>query len=443
VRGALLSFVLQRSSRITHAGVERLGKLQFQFPHSETIGPLSYRATMRRPRDNAIAPAREPRHGITLPLLLQVLSLQQHAFAVPFKPQPLLHPAVGRAARGGGVPGASLRRTQRSTGPDPQPCFKAKKEILRKMDVGVFVTQKERALQCDDNGLFSPVQWWPGTGEQWCVDVHTNEEVDGTLLSPTEVNQQRLTPQACLALAHPPDGELLSGAACQIQGSGSAAACDDKCWWNHCRTQVPGYCPACREGTKCAPIATAVGGFVLGSCAVRQSVCADDPDGILAAAGLSCGHVLTGGLCADDLGVMFPLLFTGPAGGDQVCPLTCDPNSCESAPSPSSPSPQQGGAGGGADVSVNPVAHLALSLESAREQAVAVTLAGDAINLQFCFGCWTAETHTCHHISSTASDQDSTQDGITEQSCLAQGGVWQDLPDADHLRQWDGADGHY
>eukprot|EP01046_Picozoa_sp_COSAG06_P056131 COSAG06_NODE_10527_length_1665_cov_1.035760_1_plen_283_part_10 len=273
---------------------------------------------MRRPRDNAIALAREPRHGIILPLLLQVLSVQQHAFAVPFKRQPaLLHPAVpgGRAARGGGVPGASLRRTQQSTGPDPQPCFKAKKEILRKMDVGEFVSPKERALQCDDNGLFSPVQWWPGTGEQWCVDVHTNEEVDGTLLSPAEASQQRLTPQACLALAQPPDGDLLLGAACQIQGSGSAAACDDKCWWNHCRAQVSGYCPTCREGTKCAPITTAVGGFVLGSCAVQmpQSVCADDPDGILAAAGLSCGHVLTGGLCADDLGVMFPLLFTGPA----------------------------------------------------------------------------------------------------------------------------------
>jgi hypothetical protein len=41
------------------------------------------------------------------------------------------------------------------------------------------------------------------TGEQWCADVHTNEEVDGTLLSPAEVNQHSLTPQACLALAHP------------------------------------------------------------------------------------------------------------------------------------------------------------------------------------------------------------------------------------------------
>ena len=42
------------------------------------------------------------------------------------------------------------------------------------------------------------------TGEQWCVDVHTNEEVDGTLLSPAKVNQQRLTPQACLIGARTP-----------------------------------------------------------------------------------------------------------------------------------------------------------------------------------------------------------------------------------------------
>jgi hypothetical protein len=40
------------------------------------------------------------------------------------------------------------------------------------------------APQCDEEGLFSPTQYWASTGQRWCVDRYTGTEISGTRMGP-------------------------------------------------------------------------------------------------------------------------------------------------------------------------------------------------------------------------------------------------------------------
>ena len=119
-----------------------------------------------------------------------------------------------------------------------------------------------RDTRCDENGQFLPVQHWLSVGSSWCADVHTGRAIPGTIIGPRE---PRLSPEACINLADPPEGTLREGDTCETPKFALASestlaseliisypqsqALGD--WFTHCRTKPGGYCPTCANGLVC------------------------------------------------------------------------------------------------------------------------------------------------------------------------------------------------
>lgn len=344
----------------------------------------------------------------TAALLLHVLLhhvLLQHAEGVPVKHSRHLEPRV--ALRGdmemhrSRVPSAGLRRVLQDKGP----CTKLVSEIQEREAAGERMG-KLSDVRCDERGYFLPVQTWRSTGYVWCVDVNTNEELEGTMTEEGPASQS-LDPAACLALAHPPPGTIPLHGACQT----SQAACTGKCWWEHCRLQRAGYCPTCKDGLACSADTTTPKGFALGTCQSAGPDCVDDPDNRLAAVGYNCGSIKSGGYCGQNFGFMFPLHFPDESPkymARNICPIAC--NSCPDSTGPTADDSDD----------IDPKASAQVQLESWREQMTQVRNNGRDLSKQFCFGCWSDTTYTCRQV-----EPNHVEDGMME-ACEASGNTWQD-----------------
>jgi hypothetical protein len=95
-----------------------------------------------------------------------------------------VNPETGKA-----IDGTS---TLRSGEPQCTMCNIKRSEVLRtSANVGVYVPT------CDEDGLFNPTQIYGSTGQSWCVNVYTGEEIPNTRLGP---GQQRSTPCSAAAV---------------------------------------------------------------------------------------------------------------------------------------------------------------------------------------------------------------------------------------------------
>jgi len=58
-------------------------------------------------------------------------------------------------------------------------CHIQRAQLLRPVGMpGAFMPE------CDESGLFAPKQHWGSTGQSWCVNTYTGEEIEGTRTSP-------------------------------------------------------------------------------------------------------------------------------------------------------------------------------------------------------------------------------------------------------------------
>ena len=422
--------------------------------------PLRHQRLFRCTRCSAMGERnRERRRGtgkqVVLAMLLQGLWLQQVA-AVPMRqarqPERAFSLRGNVADRGMWTAGAALRRALQSPANADGPCTKVYNDVKAREAAEDWGSLPNgiRGVKCDESGLFLPVQHWYGTGESWCVDVNTNEEIKGTRQGPTA---PMLTPEACLAAANPPAGEIPLHGSCQtndirnyLQRHGVAAAasaCDDACWWNHCRSREHGYCQTCMDGLSCEASLTVKEGFMLGSCEAKAdgssddtasgpASCQDDPGNLLqwfsSTPLKNCGFVRSFGACSQDLGFMFPLLTqrifkTDSIIASEVCPLSCDVQRCR--PGTTTDADTDDAA---APATLPATLPAELRLASLAAQADAFVQTGRQVAKQSCFGCWNESTHSCARADPTDPDFTRQVEDSRAQDCAAEGGLWRSPP---------------
>ncbi len=377
------------------------------------------------------------RVALLLLLLPQVLLLQL-VVAVPMR-QSYRPASAGIRGEGAGRPrsptlGAVPLRRALQPLPDGDganqegPCTRVVRDVAARRAAGEFITPSYlRDVRCDARGYFYPVQSWLSVGDSWCVDVATGEELEGTH---KDWHPPVLQPEACLARAHPPPGELPLNAVCYTnenpgtyaqQARPGHAACDDQCWWNHCRIQDGGYCPTCMDGLTCAGRTTVSEGFLMGTCVAKDphppaQICQDDPDNYLGAQGWNCGTIRQQGICSQDLGAIgLPLVGTDRLIASTVCPLSC--NAC---PPSQNPATDSATSGSGVDPGVTTAILIADSPASTTDTSKSS-----------CIGCWSDTTHSCAAVTAaTLADPNYTiqvQDRLAR-ACEAAGSVWKSPP---------------
>lgn len=367
---------------------------------------------------------------------LQVLAFRQVA-AVPMGGRATLSAGDGgRMALPPFVPDAGLRRTQTTTAGSPPdgPCTVMYRHVQEVVAAGHAYELggdndpdrpylQGHELYCDENGNYMPVQLRASTGDYYCVDIHTGKILPGTMVPP---NTAPLVPLACLRRANPPPGSLGLHQSCQtnkipesfLQQNPFArthAACDEDCWWNHCRVQPQGYCPTCADGLICEGTFTTYEGFMHGGCAKPDpsDLCVDDPKNFLADMDdANCGVVEGKGWCDVDLSVLSSAVPKGTM-GRQVCPRTC--NAC---PPPPPPPP-------------------AVEDESLSEVLGDVLYTGRAIAESTCYGCWSDSVGACRHVDPL--DPNLTKESLQamQDECTGAGDLWRPPADMPGLpRGW-------
>lgn len=328
---------------------------------------------------------------------------------------------------------------------DKAPCTKLVADVAARRAAGLFVTPSYlRDVRCDERGYFQPVQTWESVGTSWCADVNTNEKIDGTEV---DWHGPPLRPEACLARANPPPGELRLHSACQTNQNPGAyvqpargttrAACDDQCWWDHCRIEDSGYCPTCMDGLTCAGERTVREGFLVGSCEAKDpdppaQICQDDPDNRLAPTGWNCGAIRRTGICSQDIGFMYSnLLGTDQLIASTVCPLSC--NTCPTGVShmTNSQDPATDSVTSSTTPSgVDPGGEAGMKMASLLSQTEQTVLSGRQVAKAACFGCWSDTTQSCANVMPEELNPDYTSqvESRLARDCEAAGSVWQSPP---------------
>lgn len=306
------------------------------------------------------------------------------------------------------------------------PCTAVLAEAKAKHAAGIFFSPAYLIdVKCDERGDYMPVQSWLSTGYSWCVNTLTNEKFPHTEVAGRH-GVLPLNPEACLALQHPPKGNIELFGRCQMADISdsemfkSSTPFDPQNWFSHCRTEPHGYCPTCVEGMSCKATKNTNSGFRFGICdrevsAVETlSSCVDDPNHLLAGNALDCTMLQSGGWCvSDNMNAVLPTVFKhiGVSAVD-VCPLSCGDGCVEARSAGDVPS-----------AGSNTIKHLLADGVIFADQVAGVVESGQNFAHNTCYGCWVEADHSCKARANSMGDSIIAR---TKANCEKSGNEWRD-----------------